>query len=123
MATHLIEADGTHSVNCFPCKLASVQFAPSSMPNRNPNAARAQTKDHLLDKDREAYRRLRRNGEQPRHVEGSAYIEAKANESFEITTGRLVPHSGDRKQYAQGFAEIPDKPMVRTSPDDPKIHA
>ncbi len=107
--------------NCWPCHQREVNFAPSAMPSRNPNAARALVKDPLLEKDREAYRRLRRNGEQPKHVEGSAYFEAKANESFEITTGRLIPHAGDRKQYAEGFAEMPDKPRVRTSPDQPSV--
>jgi hypothetical protein len=120
-AKHLIQADGTHSPNCFPCKLSSINFAPSAMPTRNPNAARASVKDPLLDKDREAYRRLRRNGEQPKHVEGSAYFEAKANESFEISMGQIVPDAGDRRQYAAGFADMPDKPNVRTSPDQPSV--
>ena len=120
-AKHLKDPDGKCTPNCFPCKLRAINFAPSAMPNRNPNAARASIKDPLLEKDREAYRRLRRQGEQPKHVEGSAYLEAKANESFEITTGRLVPHSGDRKQYAKGFDEMPDKPRVRTSPDQPSV--
>jgi len=92
------------------------------MPNRYANAARAALKDPLLEKDREAYKRLRRNGEQPKHVEGSAFFEAKANESFEITTGSIVTDTNDRKEYTKRFAEMPDKPMVRTSPDDPPIH-
>jgi len=119
MATHLIEEDGTHSPNCFPCKLASINFAPSAMPNRNPNAARAAVKDPLLDKDRAAYKRLRREGEQPKHVEGSAYLEAKANESFEITTGQVIPDATDRKDFAIAFEDMPTKPRVRTSPDQP----
>lgn len=120
-AKHLIDSDGTHSANCYPCKLRSIGFAPSSMPTRFPNAARSALKDPLLEKDREAYRRLRRNGEQPKHVEGSAFFEAKANESCEITTGRLIADPADRKQFAQGFAEMPDKPRVRTSPDQPSV--
>ena len=107
--------------NCWPCKQKTVSFAPYAMPNRNPNAARSAVKDPLLDKDREAYKRLRRNGEQPKHVEGSAYLESKANEPFEITTGRLIPHRGDRKQYAEGFRDLPDKPRMRTSPDEPSV--
>jgi hypothetical protein len=122
-ARHLIAKDGTHSANCYPCKLRSISFAPSSMPSRFPNAARAALKDPLLQRDREAYKRLRRNGEQPKHVGGSAFFEAKANESCEITTGRIIADPADRKQFAEGFAELPLKPRVRTSPDDAPIHA
>ena len=86
---HLIEPDGTHSPNCFPCKLATVSMAPSAMGTRFPTAERAKVKDPELQKDREAYKRLRRDGEQPKHIGGSAYFEAKANESYEITTGRI----------------------------------
>lgn len=93
------------------------------MPSRFPSAARGALKDPLLEKDREAYRRLRRNGEQPKHVQGSAFFEAKANESCEITTGQIIADPADRKQFAKGFDEMPSKPMVRTSPDDAPIHA
>jgi hypothetical protein len=115
--------------NCFGCKLESVTFAPSAMATRNPNAARAAVKDPQLDKDREAYRRLRRNGEQPRHVEGSAKLEATSESSAEVTTGLLMTEHGRdlldtkarRRQFAESFAEQPDKPLVRTSPDQAPI--
>lgn len=122
-AKHLKNPDGTCSENCFPCKLASVTFAPSAMATRHPEAARAAVKDPELEKDRDAYRRLRRNGEQPKHVGGSAFFEAKANESCEITIGQIIDDPSDRKQFAKGFDEMPDKPLVRTSPDDAPIHA
>jgi hypothetical protein len=122
-ATHLIEEDGTHSEACWPCKLASINFAPSAMPTRHPSAARAAVKDPQLDKDREAYKRLRRNGEQPKHVGGSAFIEAAANESCEITTGQIIENDDDRKRFATAFDEMPTQPKVRTSPDQEPIHA
>jgi hypothetical protein len=122
-AKHLIEADGTHSPSCFPCKLASINFAPSAMPTRNPDAARAAAKDPQLEKDREAYRRLRRNGEQPKHVGGSAFFEAKANESCEITTGQIIDDASDRRQFSKAFDEMPTEAQVRTSPDQAPIHA
>ena len=120
-AKHLKDADGNCTPNCYPCKLKAVNFAPSAMPTRNPNAARAAVKDPLLEKDREAYRRLRRQGEQPKHVEGSAFFEAKANESCEITTGQLYDNAKDRRQFAKAFDEMPAKPRVRTSPDEPSV--
>lgn len=122
-AKHLKNPDGTCSVSCFPCKLQSVSFAPSAMPTRNPGAARAKLADPQLEKDRDAYKAMRRNGEQPKHVGGSAFLQAHANESFEITTGRIIDDNADRKQFAKGFEDMPSKPQVRTSPDQPRIHA
>ena len=120
---HLKDETGECVESCYGCKLESFTVAPSAMGTRHPEAARALVTDPLLDKDREAYRRLRRNGEQPKHVGGSAYIEATASESCEITTGRIITNQADRKQFAKGFAELPTKPQVRTSPEQPRIHS
>lgn len=121
-AKHLKDqATGECSPNCFGCKLESVSFAASAMPTRHPGAARAAVKDPQLEKDRDAYKRLRRDGEQPKHVGGSAYIEATASESCEITTGRIIPDDRDRKQFAKSFDEMPTGVRTRTSPDQPSV--
>jgi hypothetical protein len=116
-AKHLLEPDGvTHSPACFPCKLATVTMAPSAMVTRSPEAARAKTTDPQLAKDRDAYKRLRRDGEQPKHVGGSAHFEAHANESFEITMGTIIDDTKDRRQMAQALAGAPApsaSPIVR----------
>jgi hypothetical protein len=113
---HLIEADGSHSPNCYPCKLQSVSVAPSAMGTRYPQAARAKIKDPNLEKDREAYKRLRKDGEQPKHVEGSAHFEKHATESFEIEMGVIMDDPADRLQMAGALAGAPapsSKPIVR----------
>lgn len=124
MAKHLKDpVSGECSVNCWGCKVESISVAPSAMGTRHPQAARAAVKDPLLEKDRDAYRRLRRNGEQPKHVGGSAFFEAKANESCEITIGQIIDNPADRKQFAKGFDEMPTETRVRTSPEDAPIHS
>jgi hypothetical protein len=121
---HLIDpATGECSPNCFLCKVRTISIAPSAMGTRYPQAARAAVKDPKLEKDRDAYKRLRRNGEQPKHVQGSAFFEAKANESCEITTGTIIDNDADRRQFAKGFAEMPTEVRVRTSKDDAPIHS
>lgn len=115
-AQHLINEDGTHDPMCFPCKLQSVSFAPSAMPTRSPEASRAKYTDPALEKDRDAYRRLRRDGTQPITVKGSAKVEKEATEKFEIDTGRIVSDPAERRQYAQAFSEMPKpnpNPIVR----------
>lgn len=121
--THLKDPDGECVPGCFGCKLEGFTVQPSAMGTRHPQAARAAVTDPQLEKDREAYRALRRDGEQPKHVGGSAYIQAHANESFEITTGRVITDDSDRKQMAKGFEEMPSGVRVRTSPDQEPIHA
>ena len=124
MVKHLKDPDTGECVDsCYGCKLESFTVAPSAMGTRHPEAARAQVTDPQLEKDREAYKRLRRNGEQPKHVGGSAYIEATASESCEITTGTIISDQADRKQFASAFAEMPTKAQVRTSADQEPIHA
>ncbi len=113
---HLINEDGTHAPGCYPCKLRSVSIAPSAMGTRFPQAERAKIKDPLLDKDREAYKRLRKQGEQPRHVQGSAHFERHASESFEIEMGMIIDDKKDRIQMAGALAGAPapsSRPIVR----------
>ena len=115
-ATHLVNEDGTHAPGCFPCKLRSITFAPSAMVTRSPNAANAKVNDPALHKDRDAYKRLRWDGEQPKNIKGAAALEARANESFEISTGRVVADENIRHQLAAAHAEMPEpstKPIVR----------
>ena len=55
-------------------------------------------------------------GEQPKHLKGSAELEAKANESFEIETGWIVEDRADRLRLATEFAGMPEpsaSPIVR----------
>ena len=42
------------------------------------------TKDRQLSKDRDAYKRLRQNGTQPKRVDGSAKVEATANTQTQV---------------------------------------
>jgi hypothetical protein len=54
---------------CYGCKLRSIQF--------NPRGPAAQTlTERRWDTDMPAYARLRNDGIQPRHIDGSAQLEA-----------------------------------------------
>ena len=115
-AKHLVNGDGSHSPNCFPCKIQTVTLAPSAMVTRSPEAVRAKIADPQLEKDREAYRRLRRDGTQPKHVGGAEHFEKHANERFEIEMGQIVDDSKDRLQMAGALAGAPapaTSPIVR----------
>ncbi len=115
---HLDDLPDGCSDACYPCRLASVSIAPSATPTRSPEAARAKEKDPQLERDRDAYKRLRRDGTQPITVKGSERVEKEAVEKWEVDTGRIVSDPKDRAQYTRAFAEMP-KPNPHPINHDP----
>ncbi len=79
---------------CFGCRTAGIQFGAASMPTRAGTARSAviEKKDRVLDKDLDAYKRLRRDGVQPRKIDGCANAEKRAEEKWQIETG-LLPNT------------------------------
>jgi hypothetical protein len=53
------------------------------------------------EKDVEAYKRLRRDGTQPRSTQGAARVEATADSKWEVETGIKVGKAGERYDAAQ----------------------
>ena len=76
---------------CFGCKIAYVGIGADAMPSRGGKApvANINEKDRVLDKDLAAYKRLRDDGLQPKNIDGSATVEARANEKWQVETGIL----------------------------------
>lgn len=75
--------------SCFGCKIAGLSVAASATPTRR-GGARAATinhKDKVLEKDLDAYRRLRNEGMQPKAIDGSAEVEKRANYKWQVETG------------------------------------
>lgn len=78
---------------CFGCKVSGLAVAASATPSRR-GGARAATinqKDKVLDKDLDAYKRLRQEGLQPRAIDGSAAAESRAEHKWQIETGLGIP--------------------------------
>lgn len=75
---------------CFGCKLLAVQLgivSPTTIKERD------------LSKDMGAYKHLRRDGLQPKQIDGCAELESRATDRFEVELGHLIPDK--------------DKPAVR----------
>lgn len=49
-------------------------------------------------RDMEAYKRLRDQGLQPKRIDGSARLEAKASDRFEVEMGHLVKNASQRRE-------------------------
>lgn len=78
--------------NCesYRAHLLSVGFAAAAMPSRKGAVAATEAKERDLHKDRDAYKRLRRDGLQPPRVDGSAALEQRAQSVAEVESGRVT---------------------------------
>ena len=82
---------GIDATVCFGCRVGSAQFLSMA-----PQAAEARSRERQFSKDSAAYRRLRAQGIQPNHVDGSAMAEKMATHPIEIEIGRDL-HPTERK--------------------------
>lgn len=82
-----------HKCNCntWGDHARSVTFSASAMPTRSQSKQPLHV--DMVEKswrdDMPAYKRLRRDGLQPRTIEGSAMLEAKACDRVEVESGKL----------------------------------
>ena len=81
--THPQHVDG-----CYACKLIGVQLASSAQ--GKPAAKLGNMKDAQWDRDMHAYKRLRRDGVQPAHIDGSHKIEATAETLADVNPRRYA---------------------------------
>lgn len=81
--THEVDVDG-----CYACKLAGVQLSASATGRQA--AKLGNMKDAQWDRDMHAYKRLRRDGVQPAHIDGSHKIESTADSLVQVNPRRYL---------------------------------
>lgn len=72
---------------CFGCKIAGISISSSAMPGRKSDSHRINQTEKQWHKDMDAYKRLRKDGLQPKKIDGSHKVEAKAKETYQVETG------------------------------------
>ena len=99
MSVEFEDHDGSHQscAECFRIKLSSLQF-------QGTGAADRRQTDASRDKDMWAYKSLRRQGLQPKHVFGSAEIAAQASTTFELEHS-VVMKPSIRKEMESRMAQ------------------
>lgn len=98
------EVHPTDVEGCFGCKVASIQVAPSALGSTQAIVSRQ--RDDALDKDLDAYKRLRKNGLQPKAIDGSAALEkSDIRSQFDIDLGHVVPKS-EESRVREGFEMV-----------------
>jgi hypothetical protein len=90
--THPQPVDG-----CFGCHVATIGVAAAALPNRGKAITVANQKDAALARDMDAYKRLRRDGEQPARIDGAAHVEKHAETRLEVSRS-LVLNDRQRRQ-------------------------
>lgn len=88
---HMIKHQETHPnldvEDCFGCKIAGISISSAAMPGRKSESHRINETEKQWHKDMDAYKRLRQDGLQPKKIDGSANVEAKATEKYQVETG------------------------------------
>jgi hypothetical protein len=85
---------------CFGCRVSLVHVGPNSTTTRGAAVSQTEQKARGWDKDMPAYRRLRKQGYQPRGIDGSARLEATATSAAQIESRPDI-----EKLVARGVAE------------------
>jgi hypothetical protein len=60
---------------CFACRISHFRIAGAATPTRRGDVSRLNAKERQLDRDLDAYKRIRKTGGQPEKIDGSARIE------------------------------------------------
>ena len=85
---------------CFGCKVAGVSFGSNSTTTRGGRVAEINRTEKQWDADMPAYKRLRREGLQPRSVDGAAELERRAT-----TEAQVEGRADIEKLVKRGLAE------------------
>jgi hypothetical protein len=68
----------------------SISVAASASPTRKVEVTRIDAKEKRWGRDMPAYRRLRREGLQPKQIDGSAVLEQRAETKDEVAAGTVL---------------------------------
>jgi len=103
---HRRRVHSTPVEGCDGCRYASIQFA---VPDRGQRAYAFQAKlDRENQTDREAYRRLRLDGLQPKAIAGSAELEQHAETPFEVAQGVIRRSQRGKQELAEALSICTD---------------
>ncbi len=69
-----------------------------ALPNKRAGVLVTEGKDSALDQDMGAYKRMRDRGLQPQHIDGSAKLEDKVADNFDINYGKFYGRAKTREE-------------------------
>ena len=84
----------------------SVGISPSATPTRSRGAVEINNREKQWTTDMDAYKAMRRQGLQPRSIDGADRLAATASDPLEIEMGRTLP--GSPKEIREGIQRAQD---------------
>lgn len=72
---------------CFACRVSGVRMGMNTTTTRGQNVESINRTERNWQKDMPAYKRLRKEGLQPKSIDGAAEVEKKAESRFQVETG------------------------------------
>ncbi len=87
------------------CKVSTVQLHAGAATS-NPEYHKVEAREKRWEKDMPAYKRLRQQGYQPAHIDGSAALERDATTRFEIESGQVF--KGKEKEVTEAVQFVED---------------
>jgi hypothetical protein len=80
---------------CFGCHVSTLTVAAASGP-----VSELAQRERVLSQDMDAYKRMRRAGQQPAHLRGASVVEREARNPLEVANPRLIGMSDEARQHA-----------------------
>lgn len=97
---------GQHGPDCYGCKLATVNFGASCTPTRKPVAVADMARESRWNRDIPAFQELRKNGVQPRQIDGCGDVAQSDAERFEIQTGVAVQGKANKERTKDALVAL-----------------
>ncbi len=72
---------------CFACRVSGVRMGMNTTTTRGQNVESINSTERNWQKDMPAYKRLRKEGLQPKSIDGAANVEKKAEHRWQVETG------------------------------------
>ncbi len=72
---------------CFACRVSGIRMGMNTTTTRGQNVESINKTERNWQKDMPAYKRLRKEGLQPKSIDGAAAIEKKAEHKWQVETG------------------------------------
>ena len=72
---------------CFACRVSGIRMGMNTTTTRGQNVEKINATERNWQKDMPAYKRLRKEGLQPKRIDGAAEVEKKAEHKWQVETG------------------------------------
>lgn len=75
-----------------------LQIAAAALPNKRAGVISTLQSEKTLDTDRDAYKRMRRRGIQPKQIDGSSNLENTVEDNFDVNYGKFYNRAKTRTE-------------------------